>query len=292
MVKVATNSFNGVIAQEYGIEEAILLNNFNLWTSPAKENPNDKTYFNGRYWVQITLNEIHSIFKYMSINSIRRALNNLVKNDLILKGDFNCSYLEKTLWYALTDNAIAICENSHIEVCKSTNYIYLSSYYNNIYTNKLYLKDFNNINNKNARTREEIHNLINEHNKNNPHLVKAKAYGKYKNVFLTDKEFENIQKHFPKPEADIPWDVAVDTVSSYIFHHPETIAQIDCRYYWYLTENWNYNSAVKNYKAKLRAEEKANKKAQTNKTSNRTPMIRHEYTAEDFKFSNIDEVEI
>lgn len=288
MVKVATNSFNGVIAEKYGIEEAILLNNFNLWTSPAKDNPNDRTYFDGRYWVNITLKEIHSIFKYMSENAIRRAINNLVSENLILKNDFNRSYLEKSLWYALTDSAITICENSHMEVCKSTNYIYLSSYYNCIYTNKLYLKDFNNINNKNARTREEIYNLINEYNKNNPHLIKAKAYGKYKNVFLTDKEFENIQHHFPKPEADIPWHIAIDTVSGYIFNHPEKIAQIDGRYYWYLTEYWNYDSAVKNYKAKLRTEEKAHDKDKSK------PKKSDKYTKEqiDSLYSNLDEVEI
>ena len=286
MIATATCTYDPEIAQEFGLEEAILLKNFDLWTSPDKENPNGRKYFSGRYWINVSLKELHAIFYHMSISTIRRTLDNLQNNGLLMKDNFNSNPLEKILWYALTDIAISKCRNRHNPMSKSANVIYIPYYINYNITNKInkiYIK----YNKKGAGARDNINNnIINDIelpcDVDNIHLEKVKLYGKFNNIPLSDKEFEIIQKEFPKPEANIPWQVAIDAVSSYLHRNPKAIDNVG-NFYEYVS-TWNYDGAVRNYEARKRAED--------SKNNSKRPSDK--YTPEQLNslFSNIDEVEI
>lgn len=284
MIAVATCTYDPEVAEQYGLEESILLKNFDLWTSPDRENPNDRKYFNGRYWICVSLKELHSIFYHMSTSTIRRTLDNLLDKGLLMKDNFNANPLEKILWYALTDIGISKCRNRHMGMSKSAT-IYIPYYINYNITNKInkiYIK----YNKKGARTREEISDDILDNEQlpcdiDKVHFAKGKLYGKYNNIPLSDKEVEILKQEFPKPEANIPWEVAIDSVSSYLHRKPEAIDGIG-NFYEYVS-TWNYDGAVRNHEAKKRAMEKDKESKASDK-----------YTQEQLNslFSNIDEVEI
>ncbi len=284
MVSTAIISANPFIAEKYGIDQAILLNNFYLWTSSAPNNPNERTYFNGRYWISISLKDMLHIFKYMSMSGLKRNLDKLIEQGLLLKDNFNVNPLEKTLWYALTDEAITICQNEQNILFKSENNIYLSNYFNCILDNRVYLKYYNKINKKGACARSNINN-INIYNKETNRLVKVIGYGKYQNVYLTAREFELVQQLFPNPSADIPYTVALDAVSEYLDSYPNKMQQIQGQYFYYV-KSFVYTKVVKNYKAKI-GTQLANGKTGKPKPSDK-------YTREelDSVYTNLDEVEI
>ena len=117
-------------------------------------------------------------------------------------------------------------------------------------------------------------------------IVPEKPNGKWiwKTEFLyafDQAEVELLKMEFPKPEANIPWEVAVDAVSSYLHRNPKSIDGIG-NFYEYVS-TWNYDGAVRNFEAKKRAREKDKESKVSNK-----------YTQEQLNslFSNIDEVEI
>lgn len=284
MVNTAIISANPFIAEKYGIDQAILLNNFYLWTSSAPDNPNERTYFNGRYWINVSLKEMKYIFRHMSMSGLKRNLDKLIEQDLLLKDNFNLDPLQKTLWYALTDKAITICQNEQNVLFKSENNIYLSSYFNCILDNRLYLKYYNKINKKGAGTRN-INNNINIYNKETNKLVKVIGYGKYQNVYLTSREFELVQQLFPNPSADIPYTVALDAVSEYLESYPSKMEQIQGQYFYYV-KSFVYTKAVKNYKASIGETIKSSK--------HNKPKPSDKYTQEQINslFTNLDEVNI
>ena len=285
MIATATCTYDPEVAQEYGLEEAILLKNFDLWTSPDKENPNDRKYFSGRYWICVSLKELQAIFYHMSVSTIRRTLDNLLDDGLLMKDNFNTNPLEKILWYALTDIGISKCRNRHNPMPKSANVIYIPYYISyNItkHLNKIYIK----YNKKGARTREELSdNLIDNEDLpcdiDNVRFACGNLYGKYKNIPLSDKEVEILKKEFPKPEANIPWEVAIDAVSKYLHRKPEIMKNIG-NFYEYVS-TWNYDGAVRNFEAQKRSKENDKQAKPSDK-----------YTKEqlDSFFSNLDEVEI
>ena len=258
MITTATCTYDPEVAEEYGLEEAILLKNFDLWTSPDKENPNDRKYFSGRYWICVSLKELHAIFYHMSISTIRRTLDNLLDEGLLMKDNFNPNPLEKILWYALTDIGISKCRNRQYPVSKSAT-IYIPYYINYNITNKInkiYIKYYK----KGARTREELSNDILDNEQlpcdiDNVCFAKGKVYGKHNNIPLSDKEVELLKKEFPKPEANIPWELAIDSVSSYLHRNPKAIDNIG-NFYEYIS-TWNYDGAVRNFEAQKRAESKS-----------------------------------
>ena len=64
--------FNIEIANEYGIEEAIILQNISFWIDHNKAN--DKNFHDGHYWTYNSAKAFQKIFPYMSEYKIKRVL--------------------------------------------------------------------------------------------------------------------------------------------------------------------------------------------------------------------------
>lgn len=97
-------SFDEKIATEYGLPEAILLNNIAFW---EKQNRlNDRNHFNGRYWTYNTFKAFQGLFPYMSERTLKRAIQHLIDADLILVGKFDNGNFTHTNYYTLTDRAL------------------------------------------------------------------------------------------------------------------------------------------------------------------------------------------
>lgn len=96
--------FNIVLAQEYGIEESILIHNLYYWIH--KNACNNKHCHEERYWTYNTTKAFASLFPYMNETKIFRSLKKLEECGFIIKGNFNEMKTDRTCWYAFSDFAI------------------------------------------------------------------------------------------------------------------------------------------------------------------------------------------
>lgn len=98
------HQFNTEFAKKYGIEEAIIIHNFYFWL--RKNLANEKHLYDGRVWTYNSNNAFVELFPYINKTKIFRVLKNLDEQGIILKGNFNSSVWDKTLWYAFSDDGI------------------------------------------------------------------------------------------------------------------------------------------------------------------------------------------
>ena len=93
--------FDVAIAKEYGVNAAILLQNIQYWVAHNKAN--EKCFYEGRYWTYNSVKAFKELFPYLSEYQIGGALNKLLDDGILVKGNFNKSGMDRTSWYSLTD---------------------------------------------------------------------------------------------------------------------------------------------------------------------------------------------
>lgn len=103
------HSFNTTIAKEYGIEEAILLDNIYFWEK--KNIANKQNFHHGKYWTYNSVKAFNELFDYITPSKISRALKNLEDFGLIETGVFNTNKYNHTKWYRTTDFAKSFFQN-------------------------------------------------------------------------------------------------------------------------------------------------------------------------------------
>lgn len=103
------HSFNTKVAELYGLEEAILLENIYFW---CKKNETNNKLTQGKPWTYNTVKAFNLQFKYLSPAIITRALKNLAKYELIEVGEFNANAYDHTKWYCITDKARSFFEDT------------------------------------------------------------------------------------------------------------------------------------------------------------------------------------
>lgn len=104
---------------EYGIEEAILIENFVHWIQ--KNKANNKHYHDGRYWTYNSAKAFAEQYPYMNESKIKRIVAKLVDAEIIMKGNFNDNQYDRTCWYAFTDKGTAIVQKYYFHSSKMTN---------------------------------------------------------------------------------------------------------------------------------------------------------------------------
>jgi hypothetical protein len=134
------HSFNVNHAIEYGIEEAIIINNFIYWISANKTNNTNKhnIEINGekvaRTFTYDSIDEYAKLFPYMKSTTIRNCINKLIDKGVLAKGHYNSNTYVRTLWYCFVDedkflsnasdnNNKSISQYYQMEVTKVTNRI-------------------------------------------------------------------------------------------------------------------------------------------------------------------------
>ena len=95
------HTFDVNLASKYSIEEAILIHHFQFWISKNKRST--KHLHQGRAWMFDSAEDIADYFPYWSRDQVKRILNKLVKNNIIIKGNFNKTGYDRTNWYAFKD---------------------------------------------------------------------------------------------------------------------------------------------------------------------------------------------
>src|SRR5574344_2696932 len=118
------HSFNIELAKEYGILEAIIINNLFFWIE--KNKANDVSYYDGTYWTYNSIKALNELFPYASERKISYALKHLEEEGIIKTGNYNKLAYDRTLWYAFTEKGISILQKCCFHFTKSTNAFYKS----------------------------------------------------------------------------------------------------------------------------------------------------------------------
>jgi adenylate kinase family enzyme len=104
------HSFNVEIAKKYGIEKAILLENFYFWI--AKNKANKKNVYDGKSYTYNTAEAFEELFPYMKARKISQLLREMEQENLLLSRQFG--KYDRTKSYTLTDYALSLFVQSNI----------------------------------------------------------------------------------------------------------------------------------------------------------------------------------
>jgi len=88
-------------AVEYGMAEAAIIYNLQFWI--VRNRANGENLRDGRTWTYNSIASFATLFPYLSIKQIRGALVGLVREGVLLTGNFNEKATDRTLWYAFAD---------------------------------------------------------------------------------------------------------------------------------------------------------------------------------------------
>jgi len=98
--------FDVSIAESYGVNVAIFLNNIAHWIK--KNIANNKHFYNERYWTYNTLEAWTVIFPYWTQKQVKTIIRNSIKSGLLLKANHNKRKGDRTSWFSLTDQALKL----------------------------------------------------------------------------------------------------------------------------------------------------------------------------------------
>jgi hypothetical protein len=100
------HNFNVNFAKEYGIEEAILIENLYFWCK--KNLANEANLYEGVVWSYNSVSAFSELFPYMTEYKIANALKKLEKEGLLKVGNYNDNPYNRTKWYSVTEKAVSI----------------------------------------------------------------------------------------------------------------------------------------------------------------------------------------
>ena len=109
---VMNYSFSVEHAQQYGVDEAIMIHNFQFWIT--QNLANNRHQHDGRTWTYNSQVAYTHLFPFWNRDQIKRILKSLVKQDILIKGNYNKAGFDKTTWYAFKD------EENWISIIKKT----------------------------------------------------------------------------------------------------------------------------------------------------------------------------
>lgn len=93
--------FNIEDAKKYGVNAAVILNNIRFWE--AKNRANGVNLHDEKYWTYNSVEAYQELFPYLTADQIRYALNKLVEEGAILKGNYSENKYDRTSWYTVAD---------------------------------------------------------------------------------------------------------------------------------------------------------------------------------------------
>lgn len=101
-------TFKSRVAKEYGIEAAIIIHALYQWIRVNAAN--ERSWIDGRYWVDNTRQALIELFDFMNDRKLLRLMNNLVAKGVLTKAHHNKNQFDRSLWFAFTDEGMAALE--------------------------------------------------------------------------------------------------------------------------------------------------------------------------------------
>lgn len=112
-------------AEKYGVNEAIMICSFRFWIK--KNQANKKHYHEDRTWTYNSVRAFTKLFPYWTPKQIRTVLTSLMKQNVLMKGNYSKKKSNQTTWYAFKDEKSfitkqnSICPNGQMDVPKRAN---------------------------------------------------------------------------------------------------------------------------------------------------------------------------
>jgi hypothetical protein len=114
------HAFSVQLAELYGVECAIMIHHLQSWIQYNMDE--DKNFHDGRTWTYQTHNKIANHFPYWSEDAVRRIMNKLEEFGVIIKGNYNKTSYDRTIWYSFeNEKMFTIRRNRGMENAKSPN---------------------------------------------------------------------------------------------------------------------------------------------------------------------------
>lgn len=119
--------FDTEIATRYGVNAAVLFQNIAFWCSHSRANGTN--FHDGLYWTYNSVKAFQELFPYLGKSQISSALQKLLDEGLIVKGNYNKVAYDRTAWYAVTELGdtmfrkpnFPFTENQQMDFAKSGN---------------------------------------------------------------------------------------------------------------------------------------------------------------------------
>lgn len=93
--------FDVDIARQYGLLEAVILENIRFWL--IRNEVTKVNYHDGKYWTYNSVKAFAELFPEATEKQLRRALNKLRKEKLLITGNYNKEVWDRSLWYTLSE---------------------------------------------------------------------------------------------------------------------------------------------------------------------------------------------
>lgn len=95
------HGFDVGYAMAYGVNEAIMIKNLQFFiTANANRGHN---FHEGRFWTYDKLIDFPKHFPYWTVKQVRRIIDSLIEQKVLIKGEFNKNKFQRTQWYAFVD---------------------------------------------------------------------------------------------------------------------------------------------------------------------------------------------
>lgn len=106
-------SFNTEHAKLYGVNEAIMIKNFQFWISKNKANKYQE--HDNRTWTYNSTRAFQDLFSFWSVGQIKRILKSLINQGVLIEGNYNKLKYDRTKWYAFKNEKAFIITEQSIE---------------------------------------------------------------------------------------------------------------------------------------------------------------------------------
>jgi hypothetical protein len=93
--------FHTEIAQEFGVEKAIIIHCMYMWI--AKNAANNRNAHDGRYWTYNTTEAWQKLLPFMCLKTVKRHLASLDDLEIIVRANYNQDPKDRTTWYSFSD---------------------------------------------------------------------------------------------------------------------------------------------------------------------------------------------
>lgn len=100
------------VANEIGVQEAVMLNHINWWCTKNRENKSQRHLHEGVYWTYYSKSDLAEFFGFWTEAQIRRILDKLISRNYIRKGCFNRKGYDKTCWYTPGHRCLTLTDMS------------------------------------------------------------------------------------------------------------------------------------------------------------------------------------
>lgn len=102
--------FNGEVAEIYGTNEAVFIQNLFFWTE--KNRANGRHFYDGRYWTYSSMDAFTELFPFLTKKQIRGVITRLSNAGAIHIGNFNKKGFDRTQWYSLSDDVLEMLSDT------------------------------------------------------------------------------------------------------------------------------------------------------------------------------------